>query len=364
MNALFSKIYGCLAGAFVGSAMGAAVEGMEWREIAEKYGVLDRMLPYSHYVGLGKPGSGRLRPPGTTEDGVERIKLIVLAIKEKKGRITAEDLGRIWLKYINPDYFGVQMEPCDEVLYRVVASGIHPAYAGLYTDFLGVVSFARSCHPIGLINACNPEQAYIDVFDVGRLYQPLHGGGLNWAAAVACGVSEAMKPDATVDSVIGAAERALPGVLGRIFRRAMDLARKTGDPFKLREELDKIYCGRGIRYSMSMAEEVVPKGFAVFLSTEGDLRESIVGAVNMGRDTDCCAAIAGGLAGALSGVSNLPKRWIEQVDAATRQNKYTVSRLLVEEMAWIVHDALMNEAEKARRVLRDLERLKGLPASG
>ena len=321
MTDLFGKVYGCIAGAFVGSAMGAAVEGWEWRDIQAKYGVLQELLPYAHYRNLAKLGSGRTRPAGTTEDGVERIKLLILAIGEKKGRISADDLGKTWLKHINPGNFGVQMEPCDEVLYNIVASGVHPSYAGLYSDFTGIVSFARSCHPIGLINACDPMQAHDDVFDVGRLYQPLHGGGLDWAAAVACGIAEAIKPDSTVDTVIDAAKEALPEQFNFTFDRAIELAKKSNDPFELREKFDSIYSGRGIRYNLSMAEEVVPKGFSIFSVTRGNLRESIVGGVNFGRDTDCCTAIAAGLAGALSGVCNMPTEWIEQVDKATSQNE-------------------------------------------
>jgi len=147
MTILSDKVYGCIAGAFVGSAMGAAVEGWEWRNIQAKYGVLQDLLPYAHYRNFAKPGSGRTRPAGTTEDGVERIKLLIPAIGEKKGRISAEDLGKTWLKYINPENFGVQMEPCDEVLYNIVASEVHPSYAGLHSDFTGIVSFARSCSP-------------------------------------------------------------------------------------------------------------------------------------------------------------------------------------------------------------------------
>jgi ADP-ribosylglycohydrolase len=143
MTDLLDKVYGCIAGAFVGSAMGAAVEGWEWRDVRVKYGVLQESLPYAHYKNLGKRGSGRVRPPGTTEDGVERIKLLILAIGEKKGRISAEDLGKTWLKYIDPENFGLQMDPCGEILHEVVASGVHPSYAGLYSDFTGIVSFAR-----------------------------------------------------------------------------------------------------------------------------------------------------------------------------------------------------------------------------
>jgi len=357
MTDLFGKVYGCIAGAFIGSAMGAAVEGWEWSDIQAKYGILQELLPYAHYRNLAKPGSGRTRPAGTTEDGVERIKLLILAIGEKKGGISAEDLGKTWLKHINPENFGVQMEPCDEILYNIVASGVHPSYAGLYSDFTGIVSFARSCHPIGLINACDPAQAHDDVLDVGRLYQPLHGGGLDWAAAVACGIAEATKPHSTVDRVINAAREALPEQFNSTFDRAIELAKKSNDPFELREKFDSIYSGRGIRYNLSMAEEVVPKGFSIFCVTRANLRESIVGGVNFGRDTDCCTAIAAGLAGAFSGISNLPTEWIEQVDKATSQNEYTVSKLSMKEMSKMIHEAILNRKEKLVKILGDIDRL-------
>ncbi|HOK30430.1 MAG TPA: ADP-ribosylglycohydrolase family protein [bacterium] len=356
MDRLFDRIYGCLAGAFIGSAMGAAVEGWSWQDIKAKYGVLQELLPYSHYKHINKPGSGRLRPPGTTEDGVERIKLLALSIGEKGGRITAKDLGATWLKYINPDNFGVQMEPCDEILYNVVASGIHPAYAGLYTDFLGIISFARSCHPVGLVNACNPEEAYKDVWDVGRLYQPLHGGGLDWASVVACSIAYAMNPDATVDGVLDTALRYAPSDGKYRLEVALDLAQKSQDPFELREKFDTIYSGKGIRYSFSWGEEVVPKGLAIFYVTKGDLRSAIIGGVNFGRDTDCCAAIASGIAGAFSGVSGIPSEWIEQVDKAAKENEYTVSQLTIKENAELIYKALMNEKEKIKNYVKFLER--------
>jgi ADP-ribosylglycohydrolase len=356
MDRLLDRIYGGLAGAFVGSAMGAAVEGWSWQDIKAKYGVLQELLPYAHYKHIDKPGSGRLRPPGTTEDGVERIKLLILSIAEKNGRITARDLGATWLKYINPDNFGVQMEPCDEVLYRVVASGIHPAYAGLYTDFLGIISFARSCHPIGLINACNPEEAYKDVWDVGRLYQPLHGGGLDWASVVACSIAYAIRPDATVEGVVDIALRYAP-IDGKYrIEKALELAKESQDVFELREKFDAIYSGKGIRYSFSWGEEVVPKGLAIFYITKGKPKDAIIGGVNFGRDTDCCTAIAAGIAGAFSGVSEIPEEWIEQVDKATKENDYTVSKLTIKESAEIVYRALMNEKERLKNHIELLER--------
>jgi len=54
--------------------MGAVVEGWDKERIFEKHGVLDKLLPYEHY------GNGWMRPPGTTEDGIERQKPMLTAI--------------------------------------------------------------------------------------------------------------------------------------------------------------------------------------------------------------------------------------------------------------------------------------------
>ena len=92
---LRDKFFGCICGCHIGSAMGAAVEGMTWPEIDEKYGFVEGFLPYEHY------GNGWKREPGTTEDGVERQKLMITAIMEKGGRVTAEDVRAAWVKYAN-----------------------------------------------------------------------------------------------------------------------------------------------------------------------------------------------------------------------------------------------------------------------
>ncbi|MBN1402427.1 MAG: ADP-ribosylglycohydrolase family protein, partial [Anaerolineae bacterium] len=77
MVTLYEKIYGCLAASRIGSAMGAAVEGWSPERIAETYGFVDRLLPYKHYTNRGIDWE---RLPGTTEDGIERQKLMCQAI--------------------------------------------------------------------------------------------------------------------------------------------------------------------------------------------------------------------------------------------------------------------------------------------
>jgi ADP-ribosylglycohydrolase len=71
----------------------------------------------------------------------------------------------------------------------------------------------------------------------------------------------------------------------------------------------------------------------VFALSQGDPKQAILTAVNFGRDTDCLAAVAGGLAGALAGAASLPAEWIEQVNQATTQDAYTNNHRTIEQTA-------------------------------
>ena len=75
-TALREKFFGCIAGCHIGSSMGAAVEGWTYDRIEKEYGTVEKLLPYQHYR------NGWTREPGTTEDGVERQKLMITAIAE------------------------------------------------------------------------------------------------------------------------------------------------------------------------------------------------------------------------------------------------------------------------------------------
>jgi ADP-ribosylglycohydrolase len=84
---------------------------------------------------------------------------------------------------------------------------------------------------------------------------------------------------------------------------------------------------------MSQANEIVSKGLAVFALSQGDPKEAILTAVNFGRDTDCLAAVAGGLAGALTGIEAIPGEWVRRVNESTTRDPYTNNHRSIEETA-------------------------------
>jgi ADP-ribosylglycohydrolase len=379
MNRLFDKIYGCIAASNIGSAMGAPVEGWSTQSIREQYGVLKELLPYAHYE-PNERGGGRLRPAGTTEDGIERQRLMCTAIIEKRDRITPEDLAKVIVRDVNPDIFGVQMEPSDEMTYRVLKAGIpyevsgypsisigYPCFipaadAGRYTASFGTVGFARSCHPIGIINAANPEQAFLDAIEIGKLYMPSHDVALFWAGAVAAAIAEALKPQATVGSVVETVQEYVPHQVWDEMQKGLAVAERCENVLEMPEIFNPFYCNISGFHAMCKAHEVVTKGFAIFQKANGKPKESIIGAVNFGRDTDCLAAVAGGIAGALTGASAIPDEWIQCVDEATKRNEYTVSRRTLKETSQGLYEALQQHLKKQRERWRLLEAdIEGTP---
>jgi len=343
MIGLQDKFFGCISACHIGSAMGAAVEGWPYTRIEETYGTLAEFQSYEHY------GNGWKREPGTTEDGVERQKLIITAIIEKGDRVTAEDVRRIWLRDIKPESIGMVSEPFEAELLAIARSSVPARDIGRYCDYAGLVTFSRSCHPVALINAGDVQGAAADIREVGQLYHTANSRGIRWAEAVGIAIAAATAPGASVDTVISAVlEHAAQDVCAEI-RRALSVADKCRDFRELRSAFDAVYAGHGIPYAQSYANEVVSKAFAVFKLVCGSPRDAIVAAVNFGRDTDCLASVAGGISGALSGGASLPDHWISQLDRATKLNPYTNSQRTLRETADGLYQAFRSRLARLKQ---------------
>lgn len=355
---LREKFYGCIAACHVGSAMGAPCEGWTWERIEAKHGVIDRLLPYMHY------NNGWNREPGTTEDGVERQKLMITAIIEKKDRVTAEDVRKIWVRDIKPEAAGMISEPFETRLLAMAKSGIPACDLGRYCDYAGLNSFARSCHPIGLINAGDVAGAASDVFEVGQLYQTTNSRGLQWASVTGIAIAAATRPGATVESVLDAIRQGDPRFAGQESQRAvvseidrgLKLTQNCKDFREMRKAFDAVYSGRGTPYAFSSANEVVTKAVCIFRMTRGNPKEAMIAAVNLGRDTDCLAAIAAGISGALSGAAAIPEEWIRQVDYATTKMPVTNSRRTIREHADGLYEAYIARLRRLRSYADQMER--------
>lgn len=350
---LKDKFFGCIAGCHIGSSMGAPVEGNSWSRIEKEHGTLEKLLPYHHYGN----SNNWMREPGTTEDGVERQKLIITAIIEKQDRINAEDLRRSWVDHMNPNAAGLVSEPFEGALLAMAKTHIPAADIGKYCDYSGLVSISRSCHPIGLINAGDIPGAINDIREIGQLYNTANSRGILWAEVVVTAIAAATKPDATVDSVIGSVfdncDRGDPrfirqaGIRSEI-ERALKLTGSCTDFRQMRVKFDEIYSGAGVPYAQSYANEIVTKAICVFKMTGANTWESMKAGVNMGRDTDCLTAVAAGISGALTGAGSLPPDLIKQVDYAASVNPYTNSKRTLAETSDGLYNAFRSRLARMK----------------
>ncbi len=131
----------------------------------------------------------------------------------------------------------------------------------------------------------------------------------------------------------------------------MEVALKYNNALDMRDEMNARYAS----LPGDFGEELLAKGLSIFYVTAGDVRQTIIGGVNFGRDTDCVTAIATGFSGALSGTATIPAEWIETVDQAEKEAEHTVSHLSCKETADGIYAAVLNEMAKSRQQLVDLE---------
>ncbi|MBR7188644.1 MAG: ADP-ribosylglycohydrolase family protein [Clostridia bacterium] len=353
---LYRKIYGCIAAANIGSAMGAAVEwisvpGGGWKAIDDKWGWVEGFMPWIqqerdvrywnnspllHYYRVDME-------PGMTEDGAEIRYLLALAIVEKGGRITVDDLAEVWKKHIRREDIGRLVNPHIRIHYDRLTCGdrmsrIPPRFIGAMTPWPGLVDAPHMIGPIGIINAGDPEQAAYDAAEVSLLIQPAESGGTESSKAIAAATAAAFCLDATVESIIEATRANVSENTRGIIDEALELAVKFPDARAIREPMRQHFMPT---YPYADGVETAAEAIALFALTRGDVREGMIAATNLGRDTDCIGGMLGPICGAYKGIDGVPIEWVDTVEDAIGRNPYTMQKIPMDELSERLMDALL-----------------------
>jgi ADP-ribosylglycohydrolase len=360
---LFSRIYGCEAAGAIGSAMERLVQGMSRERIEQTYGSLERLgsreEPASRRPQRFGPdwvNQAYQRGPGMTEEGMERQRLITSAIIRKNGRVNVEDVARQWLEDIDPSKFGFLLGPQDRIIYDVLKAGLPPWDAGRYAPLPGLIGGGRMMMPVGLVNACRPDEPARDALDIGRMMdvqgRPLtvsngkivYNCAIEVGAAIAAATAEALRPNATVSSVVETALVQLPPGAREEVEMGIGWTRKV----KNWQELESLYRDFYQGKPPSAAVEVLSGSLACLILSEGRPREAILCGASLGRDSSSRAHLAGGWAGALRGIQAVPAEWVEVAEKEVVNDPYTVSRRTARQSAEGIHRACLNEMRKAK----------------
>jgi len=84
----------------------------------------------------------------------------------------------------------------------------------------------------------------------------------------------------------------------------------------LEEALFRLYDEISCNYYhwADLGPEAVGLAFGIIAAAEGDFTDSVLGGVNIGRDTDTIAAIAGAIIGAKIGYNKIPEKWSRRIN--------------------------------------------------
>jgi len=299
-----SRAIGTLVGLAIGDAMGAPVEGWSVDQIREKYGRVEDFL----------------RPDSVVTDDTEyAIMTAQLLLKYGPG-ISLQDIIDTWLEMIgDSQLMGGGFSTSGAINH--LRNGVMPPACGHNKPHSYSAGAAMRIAPAGIVFAGKPQQAA----DFALLESQItHGGeGVFGAQAVAAGVASAMA-GSDWQTVVEEALRAIPenSWTYRQIAKAVSIGKRHDCVFEAVGELyDEIAI---LQYFWtSMAPEAVPLALGVYAAARGEFRDSVLGGVNVGRDADTIAAIAGALGGATSGIEGIPDEWKQKIRPAT--GKYVLS---------------------------------------
>jgi len=294
---LQDKVYGCMLAGAIGNAMGSPVEGRMYWEIDRDYpgGITTILDPR------------RLE----SEDDNQMAMLLVETYLERAGLpVTARDFGETWRRRLNRDHFYAL---CMGHAYDLIRQGWDPRITGHWSVVTG--STVMCMEPVGLYHVGDPEFARLDATAISYMYQ--RGRDVTAAYVLAAAVAEAMRPEATVESVCAAALEAAPKVPEPTFDQrpfanahdylsaCLEVAAKYDDVLALRAELYE----KCLLYHMIDPLELLGFALAMFAVARGDVRQAAIGGTNIGRDADTIAGRAAMLSGTLRGAASVPEEW-------------------------------------------------------
>jgi ADP-ribosylglycohydrolase len=354
---LFKKVYGCMLAGAIGDALGGPVEHWTPERIRETYGGdLDRYVPYqreaAHHAHFGE--GDRI---GAYTDDTRLKHVFCEAIFHANGKPRVGDLRYILAKKYHSAPDEMYQGFIEEYYMKAVWGRDKVIFGGEPTN--GAM-MANS--PLGLITACHPNEAYQLGFDLAFLTD---GYAKTSSAMIVAAIAEAMRPNPTVDGVIEAARNAHlqfarrregdhwhntewrydPNIM--FLDKALVIAREKRDVFAIREPLMELL-EWGHLFSEAVHTLVV--ALSMFVAADGDLKQSIIGAIMYGRDKDSYASIAGALAAAFHGIDAIPEEWIQPViDGNPEVDMRDYSLRLTE--------LIIAEQKKKRANLDDLEAL-------
>jgi len=343
MDLLEDKATGALAGAAVGDALGGAAEGNTPEAIQARYGgfITGIVPPFLEDWRNARPIAPYHKGDGHVTDDTLMTNALVDVYATVRDHLDAYAVADHLVPLLIGDKRWIpELESEALLLHRVflaekwLVARIHYGHIDPREAGVGnIVNCGATMYvaPIGIANAGAADAAYAEAIDVAGAHQSSYGREA--AGVYAAAVAEAMRPGAGPDDVVSTALRvakdgthdaidAVASAASAItdWRSGLGTLRRAVAPFDTVGP-DYRAPARDARIpSRTKSIEELPIALGMLLVANGDYTESVLGAVNYGRDSDSIAVMAGSLAGALGGLQTVPTQWLDGVSAGSEMD--------------------------------------------
>lgn len=314
-DALTIRARGCLVGLSLGDALGAPTEGKSQREIMRHWGRV------TDFLSEDQSGSD------DTEYALFNARLLM-----QHGRaLTSEVIARHWKDEIAGSANSFKGAGFSEMLaIRNLRSGLLPPRSGyhLHAWSDGV---AMRVAPFGVVFPGCPDRAATLAECDGVVTHS--GEGVLAAKAVAAAVAQAMV-GSPLDAILAAALQAVSvdSWTWRAISTGVTIGSAAEDVWSALPPLAAALV-HDVYFWPDLAPEAVSLAFGVLAAGRGHFCDTILGAVNIGRDTDTIAAIAGAVVGAQQGETAIPEKWRRRITTVRGNCLRLVENMDIREVA-------------------------------
>lgn len=298
MITLQNRARGCFVGLAVGDALGNVTEGKTPDQIKNLWGRV------TDFLSEEQGGS----------DDTEFALFNAMLLLKKKEELTSLDVAEAWRKsIINPQnsYKGAGFS---EILaIKNLSRGIQPPQSGQHLHSWSD-GLAMRVAPFGIASAGKPEfAAQLSQIDGSVSHS---GEGIYSGQAVAAAISMAMI-GASLQDIIQSALNVIPqdSWTASAINRAVKIGNESIDVWSALDPLYQSLVCHDYFWS-DIAPEAVGLAFGLISASKGKFEDAVVGAVNIGRDTDTIAAITGAICGALHSIQIIPENWVERISTS------------------------------------------------
>lgn len=369
---LEDRMLGALYGGALGDAIGAPAEHKTAEQIRARYGwITDIVEPWNGPSPLGK-GDGRFT------DDTHMVRILGQMYVEADDHLDVFAFARGIVPLIADQdryiaEFGRNAPVIERLFYpekwllmRLRLANADPRVGGIGNMVnCGAAMYAA---PVGMVNAADPDAAYREAIEIFAAHQVSFG--LEAAGVMAACQAEALRPGATVSSIVETALRLAKegtrAAIAAVVERASSLHdwRTAIEP--LRDAI-RPFDGGAEKVPTSIADmgngtddwgpsrirsiEELPIALGMLVVTGGDFENAIFAGANYGRDCDSIAGMAGAIAGALHGFAAIRPEWVDAIDRENRCDLRPLARDLTA-LAFRVHET------QRRAVQRRAERLE------